>query len=360
MPRLSLYRENHSNDYKFQDRRISEIFTISCVGINIHKYLGPTNNGPTTDLTEPQYANQSEKNIQDLLFLENRDRKYDKDVYDLRGHYTIQDTDFNLSQFGLFVNNDTLYVTFHTNDMVARLGRKIMPGDVFEMPHLRDYYPLDESLPTALKKFYVVQETTRASEGYSQTWWSHLWRCKIVPMVDGQEYKDILNQTVSDNSNSTLNDLLSSYNKNLQINDAIVAQAETDVPLSGYNVNSLYVLPAVDGISPIISMPGYLTGSGAPPDGYPVTADPAFPLSPTKGQYVLRTDYVPNRLFRYDGLKWVAIEDVQRTAITGNLNKTQLGTFVNNTAITKMANGATIPQRQALSSLLNIQPDKLG
>ena len=108
MPRLSLYRENHSNDYKFQDRRISEMFTISCVGINIHKYLGPANTGTTTDLTEPQYANQSEQNIQDLLFLENRDRKYDKDVYDLRGHYTIQDTDFNLSQFGLFINNDTL------------------------------------------------------------------------------------------------------------------------------------------------------------------------------------------------------------------------------------------------------------
>ena len=135
MPRLSLYRENHTNDYKWQDNRIRELYTVGGVGINVHKYLGPVTNGQSTDITEPTYLNSTEKNLQDLLFMENRDRKYDKDIYDLRAHYTIQDNDFNLSQFGLMVNNDTLYITFHTNDMVSRLGRKIMPGDVFEMPH---------------------------------------------------------------------------------------------------------------------------------------------------------------------------------------------------------------------------------
>jgi hypothetical protein len=360
MPRLSLYRENHTNDYKWQDRRISEIFTISCVGINVHKYLGPKDQGPTTDLTQPQYATQSEKNIQDVLFLENRDRSYDKNVYDLRGHYTIQDNDFNLSQFGLMLTNDTLYITFHTNDMVNRLGRKIMPGDVFEMPHLRDYYPLDDTLPNALKKFYVVQETTRASEGYAQTWWSHLWRCKVVPMVDGQEYKDILDEAAGPNTNSTLRDLLSSYNRNLQINDAVVAQANSDVPNSGYSTNSLYILPTADGISPVTVINGYLTGDGVPPNGLPVTVDTAFPLNPQQGQYVLRTDYIPSRLFRYDGTTWLAIQDVQRANINGSSTNTQLGTFINNTATTRLANGYSVPSSQTLSNLLRIQPDKLG
>jgi hypothetical protein len=360
MPRLSLYRENHTNDYKWQDRRISEIFTISCVGINVHKYLGPKDVGPTTDLTQPQYATQSEQNIQDVLFLENRDRSYDKNVYALRGHYTIQDNDFNLSQFGLMLTNDTLYITFHSNDMVQRLGRKIMPGDVFELPHLRDYYPLDETLPVALKKFYVVQEATRASEGYSQTWWSHLWRCKVVPMVDGQEYKDILDEAAGPNTNSTLRDLLSSYNRNLQINDAVVAQANSDVPTSGYSTNSLFILPTQDGISPVTVINGYLTGDGVPPNGLPVTVDRAFPANPTQGQYVLRTDYVPSRLFRYDGTTWVAIQDVQRANIDGISSNTQLGTFINNKANTPLANGYSVPSNQTLSNLLRIQPDKLG
>ena len=360
MPRLSLYRENHTNDYKWQDNRIRELFTISCVGINVHKYLGPKDNGQSTDITQPQYATQSEKNIQDLLFLENRDRSYDKNVYNLRGHYTIQDNDFNLSQFGLMVTQDTLYITFHMNDMSERLGRKIMPGDVFELPHLRDFNPLDETLPVALKKYYVVQETARASEGYAQTWWPHLWRCKVVPMVDSQEYRDILDADAGENTNSTLRDLLSSYTKNLEINAAIVAQADSDVPTSGYSVNKLYILPTDDGISPVKVINGYLTGDGEAPNGLPVTVDTAFPLNPQQGQYVLRTDYVPSRLFRYDGTTWKAIQDVQRANITGANTNTQLGTFINNTATVKLANGYTIQSRETLSNLFRIQPDKIG
>jgi len=360
MPRLSLYRENHTNDYKWQDNRIRELFTISCVGINVHKYLGPKDNGQSTDITQPQYATQSEKNIQDLLFLENRDRAYDKNVYNLRGHYTIQDNDFNLSQFGLMVTQDTLYITFHMNDMSERLGRKIMPGDVFELPHLRDFNPLDETLPVALKKYYVVQETARASEGYAQTWWPHLWRCKVVPMVDSQEYRDILDADAGENTNSTLRDLLSSYTKNLEINAAIVAQADSDVPTSGYSVNKLYILPTDDGISPVKVINGYLTGDGEAPNGLPVTVDTAFPLNPQQGQYVLRTDYVPSRLFRYDGTTWKAIQDVQRANITGANTNTQLGTFINNTATVKLANGYTIQSRETLSNLFRIQPDKIG
>jgi len=360
MPRLSLYRENHSNDYKWQDNRIRELFTIGGVGINVHKYLGPKDQGATTDLTQPQYANQSVQNIQDLLFMENRDRSYEPNVYALRGHYTIQDIDYNLQQFGLFVNQDTLYITFHLNEIVERLGRKIIPGDVFELPHLRDYYPLDETLPAALKKFYVVQEATRGSEGYAQTWWSHIWRCKVVPMVDGQEYRDILDQPANKSTDTTLRDMMSNYNINLKINDAVVAQAATDVPASGYSTNSLYILPTADGISPIVAINGYLTADGVPPNGLPVTVDSAFPLNPEVGQYVLRTDYMPNRLFRYDGGKWVAIQDVNRANITGANTNTQLGSFINNTATVKLTNGATVASSQTLSNLLKLTPDKLG
>ena len=35
-----MWRENHSNDYKFFDRRISEQFTIGGTGVLLHKYLG--------------------------------------------------------------------------------------------------------------------------------------------------------------------------------------------------------------------------------------------------------------------------------------------------------------------------------
>ena len=62
MPRLSLYRPNKTNDFRFFDRTISEMFTVGGLDIYIHKYLGPktVENDPTTtgingDATQPNY-----------------------------------------------------------------------------------------------------------------------------------------------------------------------------------------------------------------------------------------------------------------------------------------------------------------
>ena len=81
MPRLSLWKPERNKDFTFFDNRIREMFTIGGTGINIHKYLGPdTSNNDGKDATQPNYASQSATNIQDLLFLENRDRKYDSSI----------------------------------------------------------------------------------------------------------------------------------------------------------------------------------------------------------------------------------------------------------------------------------------
>ena len=434
MARLSLWQNGrHSNDYKFMDRRISEMFTLGATGILLHKYLGTnsqaatlstsatTNSGGSTltfpsasnvnigdhvyglgipagvtvtaknatvitisanttsaiasgttigfsaDATKPAYINQSELNIQDLLFMENRDRKYDTDVYRMRGHYQVADQDFDLSQFGLFLATGTLFMTFHLNDMLDGVGRKIMAGDVLELEHLTDYDPLNQDVPAALKRFFVVGDCSFASEGFSPTWWPHLWRVKLNPLVDSQEYKDILNNIRVDTNNDGVADtpigqILSTYNTTMAINDAIIRQGETDVPQSGYDVSHIYVRPlnadglivdnaestadnnTLDGsdiintadsgiVTPSETIPGYMTGDGLAPDGFPVVAGILFPTRPTEGDFCLRTDYVPNRLFRFNGTRWVKIEDIQRTGLTRGsaAYQTQRGTFVNNT-----------------------------
>ena len=200
MPRLSLYRPNRTRDYQFFDRTISEMYTVGGLDIYVHKYLGPQTGGQDSavsgnyDVTQPIYDDQSPLNIQDLLLLENRDRIYDQDIYVMRGVYNAQDVDFDLSQFGLFLNNDTLFITFHYNNMIDVFQRKLMVGDVLELPNLKDYYPLNSNIPEALPKYYVIQDAAFASEGFSQTWLPHLWRVKATPLVNAQEYKDILNQ----------------------------------------------------------------------------------------------------------------------------------------------------------------------
>jgi hypothetical protein len=362
MPRLSLYRPEKGNDYKFMDRRISEMFTIGGVDIHLHKYLGPLNQAFISN-TEPGTSSTLSTGItgiQDLLFLENRDRKYDTSIYTMRTVYRLNDNDFDLTQFGLFLTGDTMFAVFHLNDMIETIGRKIMVGDVLELPNLKDFNPLDETIPVALKRYYVVNDATRAAEGFAQTWYPHLWRVKLQPLVDSQEYKDITNNIAAgDNTASSIADVLSTYNKYIGINDAIVTRAEDDVPKSGYDTSAIYTAPvnpngtpgdpngldassnanvssnsysSSSTVTPGAKVEGYLTGDATPPNGATVAAGITFPYSPVVGDYYLRLDYIPNRLFRYDGKRWSKIEDAVRTNLTpGAQNATQRSGFVNDT-----------------------------
>ncbi len=361
MPRLSLYRPEKGNDYKFIDKTAWEMFQVGGTDVLVHKYIGPGSSTETTPTT-PNYVGNSVSNIQDLLFLENRDRKYDTDIYQLRGVYSLQDIDFNLSQFGLFLQNDTIFITFHINDTVEKLGRKIMSGDVIELPHLKDEYALND-FQFALKRFFVVEEVSRAAEGFSVTWYPHLYRAKCKPLVDSQEFKEILDRAAGEGSDQSLRDIMSTYEKEMQITQAVLNQAESDAPKSGYdttrhymiqkdvngkvelvdaslttslasmqtqatdaegnllfdqNNNPIYVGNTASTIyqSPEYDGPIIGDGDGIPPNGAPFSAGISFPLQPSIGQFCLRTDFLPKRLFRYNGTRWVKVEDVTRMTMS--------------------------------------------
>ena len=433
MPRLSLYRPNRTRDYQFLDRTISEMYTVGGADVYLHKYLGPQTGGEDSafsgnyDATQPVYETQSPLNIQDLLLLENRDRIYDPDVYVMRGVFNMQDVDFDLTQFGLFLNSDTLFITFHYNDMIDTFQRKIMAGDVIEIPTLKDYNPLDPAV-LPYPKYYVVQDAAFAAEGFSQTWLSHLWRIKATPLVNAQEYRDILdkpfvseyiwdpgdyypagsvvnygdvyyrarqnvpaNVDITDTAYWTLftpptiSDVQGTRTKDTEINDAIVTQAEIEVPTSGYDTVKFYIeattedgepanpvsltnesLDTVDGTQGGMNVTpradgytvGYLTGDGIPPNGLPVTTGITFPVNPVAGDYALRLDYFPNRLFRYDGRRWIKIEEKVRTNLSnGPTNQTLRSSFVNNPYTVPTTDLGNVPSRQSLSEILKPRAD---
>jgi hypothetical protein len=421
MPRLSLYRPEKGNDYKFIDKTAWEMFQVGGTDVLVHKYIGPGSSTETTPTT-PNYVGNSVSNIQDLLFLENRDRKYDTDIYQLRGVYSLQDIDFNLSQFGLFLQNDTIFITFHINDTVEKLGRKIMSGDVIELPHLKDEYALND-FQFALKRFFVVEEVSRAAEGFSVTWYPHLYRAKCKPLVDSQEFKEILDRAAGEGSDQSLRDIMSTYEKEMQITQAVLNQAESDAPKSGYdttrhymiqkdvngkvelvdaslttslasmqtqatdaegnllfdqNNNPIYVGNTASTIyqSPEYDGPIIGDGDGIPPNGAPFSAGISFPLQPSIGQFCLRTDFLPKRLFRYNGTRWVKVEDVTRMTMSNmgaedvvadgspndvfldkDVRLTHKTTFINNNA-ESVLNGKTIKEKQSLSKALRPKADE--
>jgi len=361
MPRLTLYKPTKTNDFHFMDRQIREQFWIGGTGVNVHKYVGPAVQPDQNDPSQPNYIEGrevdplsgdfinidsiiNETKIQDLLFLENRDRKYDPDIYDLRGIYNVQDNDFDLTQFGMFLANDQFYMTFHINDMVQLLGRKLLPGDVLELPHLRDDLLLDAN-KTPISKYYVVADGNRGAEGFSQTWYPHIWRVKLNPLTDAQEFNDIL----GDASDSTsLNSDISMYKSEFNVSDAVVASATQDDPDGTSLLDHLYGFdhPTAGGV--VIQDNTYNHGET-------IASGTAFPSTANEGEYFIRTDFSPNRMFVRRGSKWNRSYDnvTDKTWVDRTYNASD---YITEDA-KSMVNDEEFNRKQAISDVILPRPD---
>lgn len=356
MPRLSLWKNAKTKDYFFQDRAIREAVGAGGTSFLIHKYLGPAAVEDGSDPARPKLSAQdqlSELDMQDLLFMENRDRIYDTTIYEMRGTYNVTDQDFDLSQFGLFLNADTLFITFHTNEMVERIGRKLMAGDVIEVPHLNDDLLLDAAAKS-INKFYAVQDASRAAEGFGPTWWPHLWRVKVSPINDAQEYRSILGDPEDADS---LKNALSTYQTEIKIDKAVLASAEAIVPNVGYPLNStifnspdIKVLQTGGIHSNAVVTSEYAASRGDTTD---VATGLSFPTRPSQGELFIRSDFTPGRLFSYRGTRWHRVLDVELKE--WRRNTVNAGDFIQNPATTTVNNfgtgTTTVPSNQPLSKV---------
>ena len=52
MPRLSLFRPEKGNDFKFMDKTIFEMYQVGGTDVLMHKYLGPGNAADNTPATQ--------------------------------------------------------------------------------------------------------------------------------------------------------------------------------------------------------------------------------------------------------------------------------------------------------------------
>jgi hypothetical protein len=344
MPKISLWSKNKTNDYRFIDNIAGDLTDHGGTGAFIHKYVGPV-----LDDNDSRISN--ELTIQDILFLENRERKYDCDIYELRGHYDPADKDFDLTQFGLMFSDDTLTLVFHISNMVSRLGRRINSGDVIELPHLRDIYSLDEDRE-ATNRFYVVEESANLGSGYGPRWDSHFWRVRMKLMTDSTEFRDILGDGSEDGD---IRNSVSAYCDILGISDDIVDEAESNVPYDTkfFETDHLWVSTDSKGVPYVY----FRSGDGNPPNGEPLAGMGAsFPEDLNDGDYFLRTDYDPSRLFKKQGDCFIKIEDDTRKKWTGAAQI--LDSFIENDNKTCNDDGTVMDERQALSKVVRPKEDE--
>ena len=103
---------------------------------------------------------------------------------------------------------------------------------------------------------------------------------------------------------------------------------------------------------------GYMIGTASAPNGVPTGAGISFPVDPQVGEYFLRIDYFPQKLFRFDGKRWVQISENVRTGLGyGFDNQSQTSRFINDVDRTGVAPEGTVPTRQSLSKALKAKPD---
>lgn len=325
-----IYKEQKGADFRYIDKIVEQQFLHAGTKANIYAYVGPKQNTPSSDTT-PNYISLSsavsEGSIQDVLLLENRERTYNLDVIELPCHYDIGDIDFDLQQFGLFIGNDTIVIKFPYTMMLTMLGRKLMSGDVLELPHMRDVDLLDPNAKP-INKFYVIQDASKDSQSFSPTWHYHVWKVKCIPISDSPEFKDIIGDGSKEGD---LKNTMSTYNKEMDIMNALVAAADNNVPKIGFETQHLYEDPLHPNTLNQNQQPSQYDGNGIPIN---MNNQPASgtrnPSNPSEGDFFLRTDYTPPKLFKYENSRWRLQETVLRRDWTPANRLAE--TYINNKA----------------------------
>jgi len=387
MGRISLWNPVKGDDYRFIDRTVGENYRIAGDGILVHMYIGPT-----TDSTGS--TDTSLTTIQDVLFLQNNNRKYDPNVIELKGHHTPTDVSFDLSQFGIMLSSDTIRVTFHNNDMLDALGRKLIAGDVLEFPSYRDVPIFDNA--AGINRYYVVLTALYAAPGYGQKWFPHIWMVTAKLMTASTEFSEITDQAASGQNdggvgqgigvmpegftdtadangnpgtgpNPNITNTLNLFCSILGLTDEVVAEAQCNAFFDPkfFESANLYIYLDQNGY-PIIGS-NYFSGDGAPPNlstdnndnlvpaGPLVGAGISFPPGMTDGQYYLRLDYYPERLFQKQGNCYKLIE-VNVLKYWTAYNRL-LDTFIDNNTETVLSDGTIVPEKTAVSQVVKQKVD---
>lgn len=258
-------------------------------------------------------------NIQDTLFMENRDRDYANASIQLRAAYTPFDGMGDLTKFG-FQIADVYTFTTSFADMVRLLGRPIVVGDVIELPAELQY---DHNLKP-VRKFVEVTDTGWSAEGFTAGWKPIMYRFTAQQLIPGQEHRDILGtvdtQKYAVDDGSFFEGIEQIQTAPLTVTEANQAEAEQQVPEKGTNVreyasgtNRFKQPGSYDG-------QGLYVEDGLPPDGQPYTEGFKLPdvASSTDGQF-FRLNYppetkIPARLYKFSAIKnkWIYVETDRR------------------------------------------------
>lgn len=283
-------------------------------------------------------------NIEDRIFLENRNRDYDESAIRIKGTYIPADLQSFQSKFGfgsLFGGDEWIFEVNFTY-IVNLLGRPFVIGDIIQLPSETQFSP---SLEPILK-YLEITDVAWSSNSFTPSWIPTMQRIVARPLMQSQESQDILGKLTPDQDETGLVDIDDGgtdkpYQDFSEITDTIEAEQNSQVPERGEDYAEVTELSedvydwAEDKgnrdlpkkIDRIRSQYGI---DAMPPNGEPYTQGDDFPQNPSDGDYHRKTytnirTGIPARLYRFSGAKkrWIFLETDRRAEFRNTRPKLQ-------------------------------------
>lgn len=269
------------------------------------------------------YETTSIDNVQDIFFLENRDRDYAQTSQTVRCQYQPFDPLGDMGKFGFNILDQYAF-TCSFSSMVEKLGRPIIIGDILEVCPEAAY---DQNM-NIVKKFLEVTDAGWSAEGYSPGWTPLIYRFTAQQLIPSQEHRDIIKTVAKQKYSIDDSDFFSGITQvitgNLTSSENIEQMAKDAVPETGSDGgttiasgSSLYQMEdkgTYDGRDLYVE-------DGLPPDNKPYGEGFSLPDMDTcqDGDY-FRLVYkpelnVPARLYQFSlyKRKWIYIETDRRS-----------------------------------------------
>ena len=275
----------------------------------------------------------AQNNIQDKIWMENRNRDYDNEWIQLKGFYDILSPELDISKFMAELGATSDYrIKVNFTACLTAIGRPIIIGDYIELPSEQQYTPTLE----VRKKYLEVTDVTWDSETYTPGWMPTMLLITAKPAIASEETQQIFGDLAVETDNSGLFDNDDGNNTNYQdyssIEQTIKAKAKTAVPERGSEGSNTVreftdeeiaeadLKGAGKGIRAMnFHKNGLYVEDAMPQNGAPYTESPTFPDSPSDGDYHrltyvgLAKDVAP-RLYRWSTTKgrWIYLETDRR------------------------------------------------
>jgi len=260
--------------------------------------------------------------IEDMVFLENRNRAYAKVSTLLKCSYDILDVQTELARFGIEIPQTYIF-TVSFASMVTELGRPVIVGDVVELPGEAQY---DANLKP-VRKWLEVTDTAWSTEGYTFNWKPNLFRFFAQPVMPSVEHRDLfgLPGTIEATDAQVLagDDVLQNI-LGFQTEDVIAQITKDAVPQTGSDPQDIRSGKAMFGKKGSYDGNDLYSEDAIPPDGADYTLGDTLPDPTTieDGHYHRQTytmlpanNRPPDRLIRFNKStqRWRVIEVNQRS-----------------------------------------------